>query len=153
MNPRATFVWALVASLCFATALGGGACGGNDNGPTIPPLPTPPPGDTFPDGVTIGSTCSGDIYVMGTTGWAFCDNGVWEYTTVDPEDCGFGCPEIPPGDDADDASSGDDSGDDASGDDDSGDDASGDDATGDDATTDAADADDAVGDANTADAG
>jgi hypothetical protein len=143
MNLRASFVWTLAASVCLATAVGGGACGGSANGSTIPPLPTPPPGDTFPDGVTIGSTCSGDVYVMGTTGWAFCDNGVWEYTTVDPEDCGFGCPEIPPGDDA--------SGDDASGDDASGDDASGDDASGDDATTD--DADDAVGDANTADAG
>jgi hypothetical protein len=57
------------------------AYAGTDAGPTVS---APPSGDIFPDGVVIGDTCVGEVYVDGSTGYAFCDGGVWAYTVDEP---------------------------------------------------------------------
>jgi hypothetical protein len=82
----AKYVWAFAAAVSLAGAVGGGACGGSgspSNG--SPPNPTPPDGDKFDGGVTLGTRCMGTVFVTGTVGYAFCDDGVWAYTDTDPD--------------------------------------------------------------------
>jgi hypothetical protein len=74
-----------VASLLVAMVVGAGACSASAGSGVNPhPYPT---GVTFANGVVLGDSCSGAVFVDATgdyTGWAFCDNGTWTYTTVDP---------------------------------------------------------------------
>jgi hypothetical protein len=94
---RAEYVWVFAASVSLAGALGGGACGGSGSpNSSVPPNPnpTPPAGDKFAGGVTLGSRCTGFVIVAGTVGYAFCENGVWSYT-----DTGTASPWPFPGDD------------------------------------------------------
>jgi hypothetical protein len=51
---------------------------------TVPTTPTAP-SVTLPYGLTWGGSCSGDVYIALSTGYAFCDNGVWAYTVTDPK--------------------------------------------------------------------
>lgn len=43
-----------------------------------------PSGVTFPDGVVLGGHCEGKVYVDGTYGYAFCDDGMWAATDTNP---------------------------------------------------------------------
>jgi hypothetical protein len=76
-----------VASLLFLGAIGSGACSSSVS-VTIPTETTPPDGVTFVGG-KFGGSCSGDVYVEAGTGWAFCDDDTWAYTTTDPSTDGF----------------------------------------------------------------
>lgn len=84
----------LVASLTLGllSAVGSLAC--SNPIVTIPPKESPPSGVTKfvgPSGgdITFGTTCSGYIFVDADVGYAFCDAGMWEYTTTDPEGDGY----------------------------------------------------------------
>jgi hypothetical protein len=67
------------------------ASSGTDGGEILPAQT--PPGATFagPGGVvyTFGSSCEGDVYYPDGSGWAFCDAGVWAFTTSDPSSDGY----------------------------------------------------------------
>jgi hypothetical protein len=53
-------------------------------------LEDPPAGIVFPDGLTVGEACVGDVYVVVDNGdWLVCLDGVWGYTTADPSDYGY----------------------------------------------------------------
>jgi hypothetical protein len=49
-----------------------------------------PPGDGLPPGITFGGDCDGDVYaaVCAGSGWIFCSEGTWAYTSIDPSMCG-----------------------------------------------------------------
>ena len=84
---RKAFVAPLVSALVAVVACAA-ACS-SSTGVTVPPTSSPPPGTTFVGG-QFGGHCSGDVYVIaGTAGWAFCDDGVWAYTTTDPSTDGY----------------------------------------------------------------
>jgi len=55
---------------------------------TPPTTSTSPVGVTFPGG-TFGGSCTGDVYIPVGAGYAFCDNGTWAYTTMDPGADGY----------------------------------------------------------------
>jgi len=76
-----------VASLFFAAGIGSGACSSSTT-VTLPTSSTPPNGVTFAAG-TFGGHCVGDIYATAGVGYAFCDDGTWEYTTTDPSQDAF----------------------------------------------------------------
>ena len=76
------------ALLVVAVVVGSAACSSSSKCTAIPPSSTPPVGVTFSGGA-FGGPCSGDVYVGAGTGWAFCDNGEWAYTTTDPATDGF----------------------------------------------------------------
>ncbi len=81
----------LLASIAFAALVG---CSNPPNQPaTPPPATTPPAGVTFIGGA-FGGACTGDFYIGAGTGWAFCDNSVWAYTTSNP--AGYGYAELFP---------------------------------------------------------
>ena len=63
------------ASFLLAAAVGSGACSTTASVGLV--VGMAPADDTFPDGVVLGDKCSGDVYVTGGTGYAFCDNDVW----------------------------------------------------------------------------
>jgi len=87
MSTSKTLLLLPVASLLVAGAIGSGACTSSTT-VTIPPSSNPPPGVTFVGG-TFGGSCNGDIFVEAGTGYAFCDNGKWAYTTTDPSMDGY----------------------------------------------------------------
>jgi hypothetical protein len=72
-------------ALLILVAVGSGACTTHTSsaGVVVPPPSAPPSGLTFTGG-KFGGACEGDVYTAAGTGWAFCDNGVWAYTTADP---------------------------------------------------------------------
>jgi hypothetical protein len=77
---------AAAAPLALAAWAGVGACTSSVTSPTAT---NPPPGVHFV-GSSFGKKCSDDIYtIAGTDGWAFCDDGVWAYTTSDPGAYGY----------------------------------------------------------------
>ena len=65
------------------------ACSSSDDGPGSPAASTPPAGVTFVGG-TFGAACTGRVYNVAGTGYAFCNGGVWAYTTSDPSGYQFG---------------------------------------------------------------
>jgi hypothetical protein len=75
-----------VASLLVAVSVGTGAC--SDSTDVTLTSSNPPPGLTFTGG-KFGGPCKSDVYVEAGTGWAYCDNDVWAYTTTDPSTAGF----------------------------------------------------------------
>jgi hypothetical protein len=81
----------LAASLVFAIATNTSACQSNDIY-----VPGPTAGPVFPCGVVIGALCTGKAYVMAYSSeeipgpnYAYCEGGVWLYTTNDPADAGY----------------------------------------------------------------
>jgi hypothetical protein len=68
------------AALLFAAAVGSGACSSSD-GVTLPTASAPPQGVTFIGG-DFGGACTGNVYVEAGTGYAFCDDDKWAYTTT-----------------------------------------------------------------------
>jgi hypothetical protein len=81
--------------LAFALAALASSAACSGNGVTIPPKSDPPPGVTFSEG-TFGGPCAGDIfYTTDGEGYAFCDDGKWAYTTVDPAADGYTDPDEP----------------------------------------------------------
>lgn len=88
MSFSKTALFIPAASLLLLAAGASGACS-NNNSVSTPPTSTPPQGVTFTGG-TFGGSCQGDIYISTTgTGWAFCDGGMWAYTTTDPSSDGY----------------------------------------------------------------
>jgi len=77
-------------SLIIAAGVASGACSASV-GVTIP-------GDAVvaytgtavvPDGIVFGTTvCTGDIYFDFSGGYGFCDDGIWDYTDLDPTSFG-----------------------------------------------------------------
>jgi hypothetical protein len=45
-------------------------------------------GVTF-EGGAFGGKCEDTVYATAGTGWAFCDDGKWAYTTMNPSDDGY----------------------------------------------------------------
>jgi hypothetical protein len=99
------------ASFLLAAAVGSGACSSTGTAGLV--VGTVPPSDTFPDGVVIGDSCAGQVFVTGGTGYAFCDSSdKWAYTATDPS--GDSYTPFTGDDSGDDSTPGDDSGDDTS---------------------------------------
>jgi len=86
MKRHSASKWFGMVSMGLALATQTG-CGGG-SGVTVPTASKPPLGVTFEAG-EFGHACSGDDYEAAGTGWAFCDNGQWAYTTTDPGADGF----------------------------------------------------------------
>jgi hypothetical protein len=80
-----------------AVVVSSGACS-SSSGTGTPTKSNPPTGTTFIGG-TFGTSCPANAYVQAGTGWAFCDDGTWAYTTSDPSADGFE-PYSPPAGDA-----------------------------------------------------
>jgi hypothetical protein len=86
MQRHSASKWFGILSIGLALTAEAG-CGGG-SGVTVPTASKAPRGVAFEAG-EFGHPCSGDDYEAAGTGWAFCDNGEWAYTTTDPGADGF----------------------------------------------------------------
>ena len=85
--PKPVFLVSL--SVFFgAVVVTSGACSSSNSGSGTPTASNPPMGTTFIGG-TFGADCPTNEYTAADTGWAFCDDGKWAYTTTDPSEDGY----------------------------------------------------------------
>jgi hypothetical protein len=73
-------------SFVAAVSAGAGACSSST---TVTLTSSPPPNGVRFIGGSFGGNCEGDVYTTAGTGYAYCDDDKWAYTTDNPVTAGY----------------------------------------------------------------